>query len=570
MKVYKYKISFLIVILSLLLLVGCQKAGETQSSTISETSSEVTSENPDNNSDEENENSSEVQVEEAVVYEPQPVPASIMENGAIAYQIFPIAFADADGNGTGDIQGIIDQLDYLKNELYVDVIWLNPIHPSPSYHKYDVTDYKEIDLSFGNLEIYQTLLDEAHKRDIKVLLDFVINHTSSSHPWFVNAKSGPDSEYRDFYIWSDFKEVEYPSEKGWYAVSGSEEKYFASFWSEMPELNFDNPLVREEIKSIAKYWLDMGVDGFRIDAAKHIYDINEYPKGTPVLEKNLNWFLEFNHFMKEVKPESFLLLETWDSYNSIANYLIGSDSAFNFEIGTSIVSAVVSENRKNIQNKLPKVLKAYDKVTEHYVDSVFLANHDQDRVMSQLGGDVNKAKLAATIQMTLPGMSWIYYGEEIGMSGAKPDEDIREAMKWSANQETLPNSRWRQWKYNNELASLEEQRVDEASMFATYRALAKLKSTDAVIRFGAYVDYEIPTSFRLFSYFREFEGTTYFIIHNLHGEAKTVNLSISETTLIYSSQGSIIDVTGQQLTLAPYGSLIVQVPNTSVTAEEVK
>lgn len=501
-------------------------------------------------------------------YMPQQVSKLFKEDTAVAYQIFPIAFADADGNGNGDLQGIISKLDYLKNELNVDVIWLNPIHPSPSYHKYDVTDYYGVDLTFGTMDDYKTLIQEAHKRNIKVLLDFVINHTSSSHPWFISAKSDVNSPYRNYYIWNTLKEDSFNSTKSWYSVSGTDEKYFASFWSEMPELNFENPEVRSEIKKIAKFWLDMDVDGFRIDAAKHIYDINEYPKGTKVLEKNLGWFLEFNQYIKEQKSESFLLLENWDNYNSLAPFLESADSTFNFDLGISIISAVNSENRKNIQDKLPKILNAYDKITTEYVDSVFLANHDQDRTLNQVGGNLEKAKLAAAIEFTLPGISWIYYGEEIGMLGAKPDENIREAMKWTMDQSQSPNSRWHSWILNKNTSSVDVQETDNNSIFSTYKSLTTLKSMDNVIRHGLYIDYTIGTSFRLFSFFRQYEGITYFVVHNLHSENKTIRLSTDQVDTVFSTKDA--SVTGDTLTLTPYSTLVVKVPNMDITAEEIK
>ena len=502
-----------------------------------------------------------------LVYEPMDLPKNLASDRAIAYQIFPIAFADGSGDGIGDIQGIIDQLDYLKEDLNVDVIWLTPVHPSPSYHKYDVLDYFDIDPAFGTLEDYKNLIAEVHKRDMLILMDFVINHTSSKHPWFLEAKSSPDSPYRDYYVWNDFSEDEFHSKDGWYRPDGSEAYYFASFWSEMPELNFSNPKVREEIKKISDFWLTMGVDGFRIDAAKHIFDINEYPKGTPVLSMNHEWFIEMNAHIKSVKPDAFLLLELWDNASTVSHFLKGSDSAFNFDMATGIVSAVVSENRKNVQEKLPRIYRGYDQVTTQYVDSIFLANHDQDRVMSQLGGNVEKAKLAATIQMTLPGISWIYYGEEIGMMGSKPDEDIREGFKWTDDQVQAPNSNWRPWRYTLDVPSLEVQRKDEASLFSHYKSLTALKSKDPVLRMGEYVDLKIGTSFRIFAYYRTLEAESYLVLHNLHGEHKELTFVSDLAEIIYKGHG--VSVSDGRIILSPYGSLVLRVDGLDVVIEEV-
>ena len=503
---------------------------------------------------------------EAISYELQQVPDYYLNNSLIAYEIFPIAFADSDDNGTGDLQGITDQLDYLKNELNVDVIWLNPIHPSPSYHRYDVTDYYGIDPGLGTMDDYKTLLDEAHKRGMKVLLDFVINHTSSKHPWFLAAKTNEDSPFRDYYR-IDTLDDRYSSKDGWYSF-GNGLSYFASFWSEMPELNFQSEAVRGEIKNIASYWLDIGVDGFRIDAAKHVYDIKEYPTGTPIMELNYTWFEEFNEHIKSVNPSAFLVLETWDSASTIGPFLDGADSSFNFDLSESIISAIVSENRKALQGRLSKVYSTYEKTTDLFVDSVFLANHDQNRLLSQVDDQIEKARLAATIEFTLPGISWIYYGEEIGMLGEKPDERIREAMKWTSDQSEIPNSQWMSWTYNNETVSVEEQLEDPSSILSLYHELTTLKKTDSVLGLGSYIDYEIPTSFRLFSFFRSYEGRTYLVIHNLHSESKSLILSESAINTIWSSMGSACQE--RTITISPYGSIIIAVSNELVTAQEVK
>lgn len=507
------------------------------------------------------------EVEEVVTYVAQPVPDSVKEL-TVAYALFPIAYADADGNGNGDLQGVLGSLDYLKDELNVDVIWLNPVHPSPSYHKYDVVDYYEIDPAFGTLEDYKQLLDEAHKRDIKVLLDFVINHTSSQNPWFLGAKANPESEYRDYYSWDTLEETEIINTSSWYSVSGQDEKYYAGFWSEMPELRLENPEVRQLIKDMAKYWLDFGVDGFRIDAASHMYDLNEYPKGTPVMTENYEWFVEFNQYIKEVNPEAFLLLEAWEDSSTVSGFLEGADASFNFDLSSSILSAVNSENRKELQGRIDKIHKKYDKVTENYIDAVFLTNHDQDRLLSQLGGNEDKAKLAAAINFTLPGLSWIYYGEELGMTGTGDHENIREGFKWTMDQSEIPNSAWRTWNHSADVESLDIQMTDEMSMFNHYKTLTSLKSNDMVLSSGDYIDYEIGSSFRIFAFFRQYEGETYLVMHNLHDEQHNFTLSESIEGTVFSTKGSIANDTS--VILEPYGSLVMKVSSESVTAEELK
>ena len=502
-------------------------------------------------------------------YEPQPIPEKFNQETAICYEIFPISFADSNRDGKGDIKGITESLDYLKNDLNVDCIWLNPVHPSDTYHKYDVKDYYDIDPQLGSLGDYENLLAEAHKRGIRVVMDFVINHTSSKHPWFLDAISSPDSKYRDYYVWNDLSDkTQYPNSNGWYSVAGQDEKYYASFWSEMPELNYENPKVREEIKNIAKFWLDKGVDGFRIDAAKIVYNVGEYGKDMPVQKMNIDWFIEFNDYIKSVNKDSMLILENWDTYNSVSRYLVGTDSSFNFDLAKAITSAVQGESRNPIQGKVSSIYKAYDKVTDQYMDSVFLANHDQDRILSVLGDNPDKAKLAAAIEFTLPGKSWIYYGEEIGMTARKPDEAIREPFKWTQSQKDYPNAFWELWKYNADLDSLSIQKNDQNSIFAQYKILTKLKSENETLRNGSYIDNSIGKSFRIFSYYRQSEDQTLLVIHNLHKEPKKLRSESELGEIVYSSSGSVIN--GMDISLGAYGSLVIKVNSSDIGLEEVK
>ena len=203
---------------------------------------------------------------------------------AVAYEIFIQSFADSNGDGIGDFQGATAKLDYLA-ELGIQAVWLMPIMESPSYHKYDVTNYKSIHPDYGTLEDFEVFVQEAHKRGIKVIIDMIINHTGSDHPWFQEAKKGKDNPYRAYYVWADKdsiadqiakKEIAQDSDnlQQWHAVDGqtSEEHYYGYFYGGMPDLNFDSKKVREEIVEIGRFWLEeMDVDGFRLDAAKHIF-----------------------------------------------------------------------------------------------------------------------------------------------------------------------------------------------------------------------------------------------------------------------------------------------------------
>lgn len=462
------------------------------------------------------------------------------------YQIFPISFADSNDDGYGDLNGITENADYIADTLDVDCVWLNPINPSPSYHKYDVTDYYGIDEQFGTMEDFEAFLDVMHENDILVLTDFVINHTSYDHPLFESARD--DGEYRDWYRWNDFEnsEEEYPSMDGWHRHGDS--YYYASFWDQMPELNYENEAVREEIKSIATYWLeDIGVDGFRIDAARHIYDKNEYPSGTDVDELNIEWFLEFNDHVKSINEDAIVLSEVWVENSSyIADFYEGMDTTFNFQTATDIIDAVATTRDNDMVENLVEAREAYGEVREDFVDSMFLTNHDQNRIMSQLSENEDKARLAANILFTLPGVSWVYYGEEIGMNGQKPDESIRQPFKWGGDSdyttEAKPNGINAWGDHNTAIDGAMDQLDDEDSLLNHYRELISLKRSDDTLRNGDIVALEdsdhgnaLESENDVMAYLRTDEDNTYIVIHHLGGSPSTITHSLSDYSVVHSS-----------------------------------
>lgn len=496
----------------------------------------------------------------------QPLSSKYLEFST-CYNIFPIAFADSDGDGKGDLRGIIEQLDYLNDgddetdeDLGIDCIWLNPIHPSPTYHKYDVIDYYAIDPDFGTLDDFKELIEEAHKRGIAVIIDFVINHTSSEHEWFKKAKSG-EKKYRNWYRWRKASDDSYSTLEGW--VRAGDEYYFASFWSEMPELNFENKQVRQEIKRIAKYWLDFGVDGFRIDAAFHVYDNREYPIETDVLTKNIEWFKEFNAYVKKINKDAIIISEIWQDMRTVSHFLPGMDAAFNFDLAESIVSGVNSRNTKNLSSVIERTQKTYHEARPGFYDSIFLTNHDQNRVMSRLNGNMEQAKLAAHVLFTLPGVSWVYYGEEIGMFGVKPDEQIREPFIWKEDRTALPNTRWVTSLYNTETPALETQKEAPDSLFNTYRTLIHLKKNDLVLRKGDINVLSAPITALAFT--RSYNEQTYLVIHNFSRLDKTFTLDGAMSNIIYQSHEEN-KVEGQDIHMVSSSTFIIEVTG-SVTID---
>ena len=288
-------------------------------------------------------------------------------------------------------------------------MWLTPIHPSPTYHKYDVTNYYEVDPEVGTLEDFGELIEKAHSRGIRIIMDLVVNHTSSRHPWFMEGRLNPASPYRDYYIWADsdtdINERGPWGQRVWHPAGNS--YYYGLFWDGMPDLNFDNPNVREEVQEIGRFWIEQGVDGFRLDAAMHIFAHDEP-------ERAHAWWAEFRDHMTELKPDIYLVAEVWDNSHVVAPYYGSFDSNFNFDLANLIVLSAKSGLDVGIAKVVQGHHERFAQYSPWFIDAPFLTNHDQDRVMSVLNHE-EKAKIAASLYLTLPGNPFIYYGEEIGM-----------------------------------------------------------------------------------------------------------------------------------------------------------
>ncbi|HEX6223082.1 MAG TPA: alpha-amylase family glycosyl hydrolase, partial [Chryseolinea sp.] len=376
----------------------------------------------------------------------------------VKYEIFVMSFADGDGNGKGDFKGLTLKLDYLK-DLGINGIWLMPIMPSDTYHKYHVTDYQNIDPDYGTLGDFKIFIDEAHKRGIKVITDFVINHTGNLHPWFVQAQSGENNVYRDYYVWAKKdsirnqifkKSVSYDSDnlRKWHPVNGDtvSEQYYGYFNGLCPDLNLDNPKVRDEILAIARFWLNnVKVDGFRMDAARHIFTDDR-------ADDNHAFWVWFRKEMEKIKPDVYLVGEVWSDAKTVAPYLKGLPSLFNFDLGYAITNVAQSGmDTIGLVKKYKDISDYYKSITTEYLDATFIKNHDQTRLLTELKGDVNKARMAAALLLTLPGTPYLYYGEEIGMVGDKlktyedffgPDAYVREPFIWDVDGKDPLQTSW--------------------------------------------------------------------------------------------------------------------------------
>lgn len=496
----------------------------------------------------------------------------------VTYEVFVHSFCDSNGDGIGDLNGLTSRLDYIQ-DLGAEAIWLMPVNPSPSYHKYDVTDYYGIHPDYGTMDDFKKLLDEAHQRGIKVVMDLVINHCSSSHPWFKDALN-PDSEYHDYFVWATMDEIKQEGNllkeqtgdsdniRQWNEVTGGDEYYFSFFWSGMPDLNFDNPKVREEIYKIGAFWLkDIGVDGFRLDAAKHIYPDHR-------AEDNHAFWQEFKNKMTAVRPDAYLVGEVWSDLPTQAPFAAGFSSLFNFDLAFSIMETV--KNGRNLKASIfehawkvteeGNVIelfnegeKSFQKYNPDFINATFLTNHDQNRAMSFLANDPDKARLAASILLTLPGMPYLYYGEELGMRGMKPDELIREPMLWSAEPDSSETT-WIKAEYSTRetVTPAGAQVADENSMYHHYRKLIRFRRSSPVMTRGqvALVDYGDD---EILAYRREKEGQSLLVIHNLSAQPKAVkNDRDFGKNLLVTSPG--VKQEANVLTLPPHSSIILENP----------
>jgi glycosidase len=384
-------------------------------------------------------------------------------------------------------------LDYLNDgdpdtdtDLGIGGIWLMPIMPSPSYHGYDVTDYQAVNPDYGTLEDFQEMLEACHERGIRVIIDFVVNHTSSEHPWFISSNNEA-SEYRDWYVWSDTR----PSQAGpwgqnaWYQSGGS--YYYAIFWSGMPDLNYEQPKVTEAMYDATKFWLDLGVDGFRVDAARYLVE-----DGVTLQDSkgSIEWFQNWREYYTGINPEAYTVGEVWTDTQVIAKYgepTRGMQEYFMFDLAGDILGGLYSPDPS-------RIMASYLQTLEYFPDqqfATFLTNHDQQRVASYFSSKLDRQKLAAFVYLTGPGTPYIYYGEEIGMTGNKPDERLRTPMQWSAEAHAgfSSSSPWEPLNEGWEELNVAAQDSDPDSLLNWYRGLVNLRNRFPALQKGDYIPF---------------------------------------------------------------------------------
>ncbi|MCR4901347.1 MAG: alpha-amylase, partial [Butyrivibrio sp.] len=422
----------------------------------------------------------------------------IDDNYRTCYEVFLYSFYDSDGDGIGDIQGLIEKLDYINDgdpesftDLGCDEIWLMPVCPSTTYHKYDVTDYMDIDPQYGTLEDFDELIEACHKRGINVILDTVINHTSTQHEWFkeaaaylrsLSADAEPNAEDCPYVEYYNFSRQE---QDGYSKLSGTNWYYEARFWSEMPDLNLENEAVRAELSEMARFWIDHGADGFRMDAVLY-YDYGNNENSI----SELGWFVDT---VKSYKSDAYIVGEAWTNQATYAKYYAsGIDSLFEFDYSGSegIISKAAHSRYSALKfaSGLEAMQETYSEYNEDYIAAPFYTNHDMARSAGYYVGEGSEdmTKFAGALNLMMSGNAFIYYGEELGMSGSGKDENKRAPMYWSddADAEGMCDGPADMDNIDMKYASFDEQAGDEYSIYNYYKKAIAIRNAFPVIARG--------------------------------------------------------------------------------------
>lgn len=499
---------------------------------------------------------------EAIIDDTGSISKVVDGNARVYYQIFVGSFSDSNGDGVGDLRGIINRFDYLNDgdpesglSLGIEGIWLSPIFVSPSYHKYDTNDYYTVDPKFGTEEDLKELIELCHARDVQIILDLVINHTSTKHAWFqhfIAAHKNFDTtdKYYHYYSWSS----EPTAGSTWTQIPGVNGHYYeCNFSGEMPELDFNNEEVRKEMVDIAAYYLNLGVDGFRFDAAKYIY----YGKGT----ENTDFWDWFMAELRKIKPDIYTVAEVWDGDGVTIPYF-SSTNCFNFT--TSQDNGLISQTAKSGDvNYFVSYIQNYlNSIKAERSDAMlcaFIANHDMDRAAGFLTVSSGNAKMAANLSILTPGSPFIYYGDEIGMKGsrggANTDANRRLGMLWGDG-DTVKNPTGSN--YNSQTnGTVMDQLPDGNSLYNHYKRLIMIRKANPEIAYGIFQ--ALKTDTNAGGFLCTYEGNTVAVFHNTTNS--TVTLDLSQITNITFEKLAAYIGAG---TAALEGTILIISPQTSV------
>ncbi|MCD7813586.1 MAG: alpha amylase [Lachnospiraceae bacterium] len=482
---------------------------------------------------------------------------TIDDNYRSYYEIFVYSFYDSDGDGIGDLNGVREKLDYIE-EMGFDGIWLMPVMPSTTYHKYDVTDYYGIDEEYGTLEDFQALVEECHARGIKIVIDFVINHTSSQHVWFQTAceylasleeEEVPDVSVCPYVGYYHFSQTQESSDYYEIPVTGSSTWYYEGvFWSEMPDLDLSNEALRTDLEAIAAYWIDMGVDGFRMDAALH-FEESDTSFNTEVL----NWLYSY---CLTLDPDFYMVSEVWANEATIADYYAsGTPSMFNFDMaeaeGKLIKAARGTLKVSSLVDSMIKWQEDFSAENPDYIDAAFISNHDTGRISNALTSDENDIKMAAGLLMTMSGNTFVYYGEEIGMkSKGSADENKRLPMYWSETDTTgmTDGPADAEEGIVSSFAAADAQLADETSILNYYkRAIAMRKENPEIAR-GTIEKVEELCDGNQAAIIKTWKDSTIAILYNTSDDE--VEIDLSGTALSGMEVSGYLTLNNEEIVLA--------------------
>lgn len=520
---------------------------------------------------------------------------------AVIYQIYPRSFKDSNGDGIGDLRGIIEKLDYLNDgteqSLGIDAIWISPVYTSPMKDiGYDITNHCAIDPSFGTLEDFDELVQEAHKRGIRIIMDYVTNHTSDEHPWFLESRASKDNPKRNWYMWHEPKKDGSPP-NNWQSIFGGsiwefDEKtnsyYLHQFLKAQPDLNWENPEVREEMRRILSFWIARGVDGFRVDAINHIYEdhlFRDNPREVAErmrpsdMWKTIRFYSMNRPEMKDVvamlcsvakdTPGTFFVTESFFNLEQMLTVYKECDEVipFNFNL---LVLPWDAHHYKTFINDYDKVLPLGK------IPNYVLGNHDQSRVCSRVGR--HRARLLAFLQLTLRGTAFIYYGEELGMHDASITEmeikdhaakqtrdttrsrdPARTPMQWSADiyagfSKIKP---WLKVAQDYAMYNVETESQDPGSFLVLYRTLIHLRSKFPTLRYGTYTPLETESP-SIFAYKRTYEGKELIVYTNFSENTVQEPLPFGRGKVIYTTTATGSRDVSSTLTLQAFEGCLVE------------
>ena len=454
------------------------------------------------------------------------------DNARVFYEIFPGSFSDSNGDGIGDLRGIIQRFDYLNDgdpnsgkSLGIEGIWLTPIFVSPSYHKYDVTDYYTVDPQFGTQADLDELIALCRARDVKLILDLPINHTARNCEWFerfaeAHRKEDPTDPYYDFYSYYTQGEAA-PEGRRFTALSGTNIFYESNFSDEMPELNFDLPAVREEMLRIARYWLERGIDGFRFDAVKYAY----YGEHT----ESAAYWKEFLDELRTDYPALYTVGEVWDS-DSVVSLYYPATNCFNFTTAQSnglFAEVARSGEIDLLTDYVESYLKTISGTNPDAMFVPFLTNHDMDRAAGFLTTAAGTMQMAANLYLLGPGSPFLYYGEELGMRGSRTSEPTdanrRLAMLWGDG-DTVQDPEGATYSKSNQVTDdAAAQRADASSLYTYYKKLILIRKANPAIARGTYA--AVSASNGVGGFTSTYNGETVLVLHNPGRTEQTIDLS---------------------------------------------